>query len=123
MRKNFQFLDGADIHDMAYLDPKLLIVFAQLVLFCRDEKIPLRLTSTVRPYDNISKSDTHQTGRAIDVRTIGLKEEEIEKMISFLDRYDRTHNIGAISSQTGKSRLAYYHYAQGVHLHLQVRRK
>ena len=76
----------------------------------------------IRPIDKISKSSTHQTGRAMDVKTTHLLDEEINKILHFLKVYDQNHNVGAISSTTGSSRLGYYHIGTGPHVHIQTRR-
>lgn len=124
MRKRFQFTDSADIHDMYFLDPRIMLVFFELVIFCEKEGLhPPEVTSAIRPKDNISKSDTHQTARALDIRTRNnYTEAEVQKIVYFLEDYDAINEVGAITS-SGRSRLAYYHIGTGPHLHLQTRRE
>lgn len=121
MIKYFQFINGADYSDLMYISPKLLKVFAELSDYCYRNKIPLQITSMLRGHDNISKSITHQTGRAFDIRVKNMTEDQIRDVIRFLHSYDQINQVGAISKSTNTSRIVYRHDEHGDHLHIQVR--
>ena len=104
--------------ELLYLHPNLLICFAHLSKFCLDNYIPLHLTSGIRPIiDGISKSSTHQSGRAADIRIMYWDKKQLQDVLRFISGFDHTEKIGAISSRDGIRRLAYVHKN---HLHLQV---
>lgn len=115
MRK---FSSNVNLNEIMNWHPELLKVLAFLNLFCLDKGLPLHITSGIRPYnDGISKSSTHQTARAFDVRTRHWSKEQLTDVARFLSGYDHTEGVGAISKSDGMRRLAYYH---DNHLHIQV---
>lgn len=119
MKRHFQV--DCSIKDLELIDLKLFALLSQLVIFCDQEQIPCRVTSLIRPeYDGISKSRTHQEGRAADIAIINMKLRQRNKVKQFLTNYDREHDVGAIVN--GKSRLLHAQdHGTGPHYHLQVR--
>lgn len=114
------FSSDASLEELAFLHPNALFVLALLSRFCLESKIPLHLTSILRPkYDGISKSKTHSEGRAFDVRTKHFTKKQLTDIARFLSGVDATEKIGAVSSSDNIRRLAYYH---DNHLHVQVAR-
>jgi len=112
------FSSEIDLNEITMIHPELLRVLAFLNIFCLEKGIPLHINSMIRPYnDGISKSSTHQTGRALDVRTRHWNKEQISDVARFLSGYDHTEKVGAISSTDSIRRLGYYHKN---HFHIQV---
>ena len=112
------FSSSIDLNEMMMWHPELLKIFALLSAFCLERQLPLHINSGIRPkYDGISKSATHQTGRAMDVRTKYWTKEQLTDVARLLSGYDNTEKVGAISASDGIRRLAYYH---DNHLHIQV---
>lgn len=110
------------LEEFKIISPKLLYTFSALNEFCHKEKIPLRITSIVRTIDKISKSKTHQTGRALDISTKDWTKKNRLDVERFLSGWDNLHDYGARSKSDNLRRIAIFHNAgQGDHLHLQVK--
>ena len=118
IKKTFQFVDGSALVDLMFIKPALLLLFSALVKFCDDKNIPLNITSMIRPIDSISKSDTHQTGRAFDIRIKDLTKNQIQEITRFLKDYDVINKVGAITS-SGIRRIC---VKKSDHIHVQVSR-
>ena len=112
------FSSDFDLNELRFWHPQLLRVLIYLNIFCQEKGIALNLNSGLRPrYDGISKSRTHAEGRAFDVKTVHWSKEQITEIVRYLQGFDRTEEIGAISEKHGGRRLAYFHKN---HLHVQV---
>jgi hypothetical protein len=110
------------LDEFKFIDSRLFVLIARMSEFLLGKKIPFYITSILRSrYDGISKSGTHQRGAAIDVSTKYWTTENKQDVDRWLVDYQKIHNIGAISSETGKVRLHLYH-GTGSHLHIQVRK-
>jgi hypothetical protein len=69
---------------------------------------------------NVSKTDIHASGRAVDVSVHGMAADDIDDFIH--DSNERfALEIGAISLTDKKPRFCVYHLGVGYHLHLQTR--
>ena len=112
------FSSDIDLNEIKCWHPQLLRVLIYLNIFCLEKGIPLHINSGLRPrYDGLSKSRTHQEGRAIDIRTKYWTKEQQSEVVRYLSGFDHTEQIGAISKKHGGRRLGYFH---DNHLHLQV---
>ena len=103
------------------IDENLRIVLKYcLDWFCNHGK-PMRITSLLRPYgDGISRSTTHQEGRAADISILDLSEIELKQFES--DIVARFGYLGAISKETGHSKIIETKkHGTGPHAHIQVR--
>lgn len=120
---------GPSSGQMLLLKPKALLMLAWSVDWCTQREISPHFTSIIRPYDDGSKSDTHQTGRAVD---LSLKAEHgwtadliDEFMFDFSDTFKE---VGAlVYNDDGEliSRPIKIHGNRensGQHAHLQCRR-
>ena len=115
MRK---FSTSFDLNELMDWHPNALYVLSRLSKHCLSQKIPLHLNSGIRAiYDGISKSRTHQDGRAFDIRVKYWSKQDMGSVVKFLQFLDRTEAIGALSAADNIRRLAYYH---DNHLHIQV---
>lgn len=112
----------AEIKDVMYINPYLLAMLCEAIVFAKTIGKDIDVTSLLREYgDGISQSTTHQEGRAIDISVKGWLAHEIESLANHLNgRFAKT--IG--TAPAGKAPVAcYFHNSgQGDHFHLQVRR-
>lgn len=122
------FKDNNEAHLIGLLNPWLLLVVADMSLWCEVHKMPFVITRGVdAEIPTVSTSDTHSTGRAVDVSVRGWTTDLIDEFsMDFNKKYEW---IGAISEKTGKPLLVYPHKAKTkdnkegeLHFHIQVRR-
>ncbi len=123
MDKRFTLQDDCSMEDLMYLHPNLLILLGTLLKFADSRKLPVNITSIISDRKNVvSKSTTHEQGRALDVSIKGWKTKDIEDIEKLM-----LHNhkgIAAISAKDNKPRPVVFHnyMNQGNHIHIQVRR-
>ena len=104
--------------DLQYMNPKLFIVLGHFLAFCNKNSLPCVITNITKKFTQ-SISDTHPTGRAIDISVNGWTEINIQQCENYMN--DIAGHLGAISSRTGDKNLFVYHDAGlGKHIHLQV---
>ena len=89
---------------------------------CFENNLPMVITSIIRkPNDGISKSTTHQDGRAFDLRLNNWNIGQIIKLEEYLK--ESCFDLGAISKETGEPRVIHVHGdGNWLHAHMQVRR-
>ena len=115
-----KFSADFDLNEIVFWNKEMLKLIAHLSAHCHEEMIPLHLTSGMRSkYDGISTSDTHQEGRAVDIRVKYLNKIQLQSILRFLSGYDHLEKVGAISKSDGTRRIA---YVESDHIHLQVTR-
>lgn len=105
------------------LDPRLLVVLAQLFLFADKNDLDVTITSIYSGREHIETiSRTHEEHRAIDVRSKNWPEEKKEELVAFLEETVGHH--GAVGFLTGETRVIIYEKdaVGGEHFHLQVSR-
>lgn len=120
VRKWFSCRD--EIKEIMYINPYLLAMLCETVIFAKILGKDIDITSLLREHgDGISQSTTHQEGRAIDISVIGWKDFEIKALSDHLNKRF-AESIG--TAPVGKApRACYYHNnGNGYHFHLQVRR-
>lgn len=115
---------GVNSGDWDKVKPELLILIDYVISHCDTHNLPLVITSIIRPkIPGVSKSVTHQEGRAFDISVRGWSQEGIKFLV---DNINEKFTIGAISLKDGKEREAIYEdgisAGKGAHLHMQVRR-
>jgi len=112
----FEVKEGVEINDMKKLHVNVLCMFSEICRYCESRNMPVTITSIFSDRKDVKRvSNTHETGRAIDLRTMDWSETEILDLetwcnITFAE-------IGAIS-HSGGVRAALYHSR---HLHIQVK--
>jgi len=112
----FEVKRGVEIDDLKKLHINVLYMFSEICRYCESRNMPVTITSIFSDRKDVKRvSNTHETGRAIDIRTKDWTEEQILDLetwccVEFAD-------IGAIS-HSGGSRAALYHEN---HLHIQVK--
>jgi len=115
---------GVKPSDWDLVKPNLLLIADFVVDYATDHDLPILFTSIIRPrIKGVSKSVTHEEGRAFDLSVRGWNRVLIDKLVILTN--DKFH-IGAISITDGKEREAVYEdgitAGLGAHLHFQVRR-
>jgi hypothetical protein len=111
------FKEGVDPHDLSKFQPATWILWSATILYCEEFKLPLTITSLISDRDGIKTvSNSHQEGRAFDIRTAGWTEQSIHRFCFIMNRNYR--DIAAISASDGVERAAVYH---NNHIHMQVR--
>lgn len=117
MRKHFT--SDVPLEELQYVSTNLLVFLPVFISECLFIGAPVHITSIIRiHFDGISKSQTHQKGRALDGSLRGWTKENIEHMQNFCDDYDDKNEIGAISNKDGIRRLIVF---KDDHYHIQVR--
>lgn len=110
-----------DMFGLALIHPMLLFIFADLSLYCNELDIPVVITRVIgEKIPDISTSDTHSEGRAIDISVRNWAEEDIKAVEKYInDKYAEDYG----TSRTGKNPIVFLdHVGTARHIHLQVRR-
>lgn len=124
---NQKFWDIKDDHEaeeLKYLHPYALLIFADIVRFCYDSKIPApTITSLLRTQEEEAaagaESTSHLTRRAFDLRSKDYTKSQIESVCNYIN----THWIKyAAKNSQGQIRGAIYHRVEGgaFHFHIQI---
>lgn len=122
MKQQFILKDDCSTKDFRLISPNLMILFASVLLFADKNGLPIVVTSIISDrIDVISQSQTHASGRAIDISTKGWSDAKVWELQQLLDK--KHSDIAAISASDLKPRPSVHHnyLSQGKHLHLQVR--
>jgi hypothetical protein len=117
----FQNKEAADT--FLKLEPTLIRVISSMLSWCKDKKLPFVITSCIRGMiPNVSKTNIHSDGRAIDISIKGWRADQITEFVTeFNARFAK--ELGAISIDDNISRVVIFHNAgAGDHLHAQLRR-
>jgi hypothetical protein len=117
----FETKEDIELKDLGEMQPALLILLTHTVLYCQEYNLPLKITSLKSDRKNVrAASKTHETGRAVDISTMGWTEYHINRFVFLTNRYYA--DIAAISASDYKPRAAIYHdVGHGAHIHLQVK--
>lgn len=112
-----------DINDWYKVNDNLVILAGYTLVYCKENYLPLKFTSIIRPQiKGVSKSKTHEQGRAFDMSVVGWKLDEIKR---FVKRINNEFKLGAVSMSDGAEREAVYEdgitRGTGPHLHVQCR--
>ncbi len=122
--KTLRHKSEVNIQDWDKVHSDLLEILGFVVEFCVNYALPLLITSIIRPkIPGVSKSKTHEEGRAFDISVHGWSQSEIDALVS---EVNEAFHVGAISLSDKKEREAVYE--NGVtagtapHIHFQVRK-
>ena len=111
----FFIKDGVVINDFKKLKPNLMYIFSMVLKYCDERKMQVTITSIFSDRENVNRvSSTHETFRAIDLRTRDWTEDQIMELERYLN--SAFLSFGAIT-KSGNRRVALYHNR---HLHIQV---
>lgn len=108
--------------DWERCNPKLLILAAFYLDFCEKHKIPILFTSIIRSMiPGVSKSHTHDEGRAFDFSVHGWTTDLIDEFLDLARKSPEVQKIGAITA-SGSVVAFLFHDGTSFHGHAQVRR-
>ena len=89
--------------------------------WCEERKVPFIITRAIdKMIPNVSKTNIHESGRAVDVSIHGWGADLIDDFVHDMNE-TFADSIGAISISDGKARFCVFHVGVGPHFHLQVR--
>jgi hypothetical protein len=89
--------------------------------WCESKQIPFVITRAIdKMIPNVSKTNIHESGRAVDVSVKGWNADELDEFIHDMN-VKFSESIGAFSITDGKPRFCVFHVGTAAHLHLQVR--
>ena len=114
---------GVDAADWYKVKDSLIILAKFTMIFCKENNLPLLFTSIIRPkIPKVSKSRTHEQGRAFDISVRGWAKDDV---IRFVTKINASFKLGAVSATDGTEREAIYEdgisAGKGAHLHIQCR--
>ena len=121
MGQLFDCKDDIDLNDLKELQPACWVLLTAALLYCKEHNIILVITSIKSDRKNVnSVSNTHATGRAIDISVKGWSDLHRTRLCYTLNR--DYGDIAAISFKDGIARAAVLHDSgYGAHLHLQCK--
>jgi hypothetical protein len=119
--KEYPCASGVDCNDWDSMDAKIHTIAKFFIGYAEARGLRVLFTSLIRTEnDGMSKSRTHQEGRAVDCSVRGWTVKEMNDCREYLDVV--CSNIGAITT-SGKIVVALLHDSgHSLHLHLQCRR-
>lgn len=104
-----------------FLDPRLLVVLAQLFMFADSKGLDVTITSIKSGREHLETiSQTHEEYRAIDVRSKNWPEKYKLAVVKKLNR--EMGHLGAIGFFTGERKVIIFekNAKYGEHFHIQV---
>jgi len=123
MKLRYTLKSDCDLKDMRMISPTLMIMFATVLEFADTYNLPVKITSIISDRINVvSKSKTHETGRALDFSVAGWSSRNIGDLTAIL--LEKHEEIAAISSSDLKPKplVCHDYLGQGSHCHLQSKR-
>ena len=122
MKQYFKLAQDVELEELMMLNPYILEIFATFTLYASHHNLPVKINSMIRPKDvpKHQRSNTHQTGRAIDVCVNHWSEYHRKRVVKLLNR--KHHDIAAISARSLKPTAAVYgDVDHRQHIHLQAK--
>ena len=118
-----EYKKGVNVQDWNNVNDKLIVLAGYTLIYCKENYLPLMFTSIIRPkIKGVSKSRTHEQGRAFDISVRGWT---IDKINDFVSKINNKFKLGAVSMTDGVEREAIYEdgisAGLGAHLHVQCR--
>lgn len=105
-----------------YISPKLGEIMIDMHQWFDKCGYDFVITSVIRPIDSISKSSTHQTGRAYDCRAKHLDKNFIKDTVTYFNH--KYKNCAAFSASTKQPTLIIPHGdGDNFHFHVQLNHK
>jgi hypothetical protein len=122
-----KFKNNKDKENMLLLHPILLQIMFDMNLWCYERGLPFVITSTISTIHEDKRlgrsSDSHRTGRAIDVSIKGGWDHlAVGDFVSHFNR--RYYDVAAIASDSGKPTLIPdVNHGSAPHFHIQIHKK
>tara|TARA_Y100000401_G_C8261599_1_gene193613 strand:- start:66 stop:449 length:384 start_codon:yes stop_codon:yes gene_type:complete len=113
----FEIKDDIVLEDIQLLQPAMWVVLTSVIMYCKKNNLPCRITSIISDRDNVNAvSKTHDTGRAVDISIRGWRDVDCNRLCHKLNT--EFSDIAAISYSDRRPRCA---LLKNDHIHLQVR--
>ena len=91
-------------------------------MWCNENKIPFKVTSTVTTIDEDRRlgrtSITHRTARAFDLSVRGWDHLEIRDFMNYFSR--KYHSYAAVNTSGEPALIVYHNSGHGDHFHIQI---
>lgn len=117
------FKNKKDYYRFYCLHPILIAIVADMYIWCSERNIDFVITSTVSTPMEDKKlnrmSDSHLTGRAVDLRSWTFNQEQ---RLEFIKYFNNKYNQSAAISKNGKANLVVYK-TNPEHFHIQIHKK
>lgn len=123
--KSYKFKHDDDSMLLTMINPILLCLLAEMNMWALVEDLEFKYTRTVdHKIKNVSTSDIHSTGRAVDISSKNWPNEKIKE---FCDYFNSKYAKKYGTSKSGNNpRVAYFEDGVSAgtfqHFHIQVRR-
>lgn len=123
LKEHFKLKSGVDWKCFSFIHPILFLIVADMNLWLYEAGYQMTITSMVRPFnDGISKSTTHATGRAIDIRTREIPDIVWNEFITYFN--EKYEDKAAYSRTFQKPLLCWRHgNLQNDHIHVQIHKR
>jgi len=107
-----------------YLHPFVLMVALEMIIFVDANSFSTVITSLIRTPDESrrlqARSDSHETGRAFDLRVRGWTKDFMDEFVEYFSRKYKGHGATNIK---GEERLIVIHgEGENLHAHIQFNR-
>lgn len=117
------FKHRKDYHRFYCLHPLLIAIVADMYMWCHERNIPFIVTSTVSTVAEDKRlsriSDTHRTGRALDLRSWVFTQKQ---RLEFISYFNNKYKKSAAISRSGKANLVVYK-TNPEHFHIQIHKR
>ena len=118
-KRKTKFKRDVEPLDLLQLTENMRIILRVSKRFFDHHQLEFVITSIKSDREGVKTvSTTHEEGRAVDIRSSHLTEDQIKNFLRFCD--NQFSHLGAISSKDLKVRACVYH---NNHFHLQARRQ
>jgi hypothetical protein len=122
--KFWDIKETENIEELKYIHPYLLLIFADIVRFCYDSKIPAPIiTCLARTEEEECEAGAetrgHMQRRALDLRSSIYNKQQIETITNYINSHWVKY---AAKNSQGQVRGAVYHRVEGgvFHFHIQL---
>lgn len=114
----------SDSKHILHLHPFVLMVALEMIIYVNANGYSTLLTSIIRTPDESrrlgSKSDTHEQGRAFDLRVRGWTKDFMHKFDNYFSRKYKGH--GAYNSKGEEKLIVIHGEGENLHAHIQFNR-
>lgn len=119
MEWKVEFKEDVEPSDIKWFTHNCAILFVAAMKYFQERNLQFVITSlkSDRSANLKTVSKTHEEGRAFDVRSRHLNQQQIDDCVAYFEKHYK--NIGAISYSTMKPAPCVYH---NNHFHFQVRK-
>ena len=120
---NISFKEDRFMLELWLVHPLLFYAFLDVSNWANEKGLPVKVTNVCNKVPKESKTDSHPSGRAVDLSVVHWPDRFI-RMASYMFN-TKYEDIAAISNSDGKPRFFVYHKTENGewHIHLQINAK